>query len=200
MAINLHKSNFLERGSVITLPCKYILVRADYESPAAGQEINLDLSAFLLNCDGKIPTEDHFIYYNNPQSPDGSIQCFDDLEIQGDTGEMTLGVDLAKVNLNVAQIVIILTIHEAKRKNQNISHLNRPYIRFCDYTRELYRFELVGGESARSLEFCRILRNGSAWVVVATGIESPKELGDHAMSYISTRDETDSEQQIDPMV
>lgn len=92
---------------------------------------------------------------------------------------MTLGLDLSRVENNVLQIVLILTIHEAKLKNQNISHLNRPYIRFCDGEIELYRFEPVCDKSALSLEFCRFIRNGSSWVLVATGVGSPKELNDH---------------------
>ena len=170
------------------LASRYFLARADYESPVADHEINLDLSAFLLNENGELPSEDYFIFYNNPRSPDGGINCFDDIEIQNDTGETTLGIDLAKVNRSIFQIVIILTIHEAKAKKQNMSHLNRPYIRFCDCSKELYRFEPIGGDSARSLEFFRILRNGSGWLLVATGIGSPKELGDYAASYLPNLD------------
>ena len=187
MTINLQKQKILERGSVITLPCKNFLARTDYESPAIGQEINLDFSALLLDGNGKLPSENHFIFYGNRHSPDGSIEWFDDGNDPGATGEMTLGLDLTRVEATVLQVVLVLTIHEATMKNQTIAHLNRPYIRFCDLTRELYRFEPVGGESARSLELCRILRNGCAWVLVATGIGSPNEMGDYAMSHLPSQ-------------
>ena len=179
MPIKLEKVRFLERGAVVTLSSGNLLARADYESPEVGQEINLDLSVFLLDCYGNIPSADHVIFYNNQHSPDGSIEWFDDEVDLGNTGEMTLGLDLSRVENNVLQIVLILTIHEPKLKNQNISHLNRPYIRFCDGEIELYRFEPVCDKSALSLEFCRFIRNGSSWVLVATGVGSPKELIDH---------------------
>ena len=186
MSIRLHKTKILEKGHPINLSCGYLLARVDYESPTADQEINLDLSAFLLDCDGKIPSADHFVFYNNHHSSDGSVEWFDDGRDPYQTHEMTLGLDLSAVGNEVFQIVIILTIHEAKIKHQNISQLIRPYIRFCDGEKELYRFETVGDESSRSLEFCRILRKDSTWILVATGVGSSNELGDYVPAHLQS--------------
>ncbi len=187
MAINLQKKQILEKGSVVTLKESNFLVRADYEFPALGKEINLDLSAFLLDESGHTPSAKHFIFYSNPLSPDKSVECFDDTKIQDDPGgigEMTLRIDLSRTEPEVMQIIVILTIHEAEEKDQTISDLHHPYIRFCNDSSELYRFELIGVGLDRSLEFCRILRNGGKWVLVATGIGSPNELIGHVRTYV----------------
>lgn len=187
MAINLQKKQILEKGSVVTLHESNFLVRAGYEFPALDKEINLDLSAFLLDESSHTPSAKHFIFYSNLLSPDKSVECFDDTQIEDDPGgigEMTLRIDLARTEPEVIQIVVILTIHEAGEKDQTISDLHRPYIRFCNDSRELYRFELIGGGLERSLEFCRILRNGCKWVLVATGVGSSNELIGHVSTYV----------------
>jgi stress response protein SCP2 len=37
------------------------------------QNYDIDASVFALGKDGKIPNEKYFVFYNNSQSPDGSI-------------------------------------------------------------------------------------------------------------------------------
>lgn len=170
---------------MVTLYCGRFLARGGYESAAHGQALELDMSALLLEKNGKLPTERHFIYYNNLVSSDQAVKCFDDTEIQ-DAGadDFILSFDLDIVDVNVVQIVIILSIHEAIIKGQSIRHLNRPYLRFCDGLRELYRFEPATAGNARTLEFCRILRNGTGWVLVTTGIGSQNDLADYVLSHL----------------
>ncbi|MGE6729034.1 TerD family protein, partial [Streptomyces niveus] len=39
-----------------------------------GADFDLDASALLVNAAGKVPSDQHFIFYNNLKSPDGSVE------------------------------------------------------------------------------------------------------------------------------
>ena len=38
-----------------------------------GSAFDLDASAFVLNADGKVLSDQHFVFYNNPKDPSGAV-------------------------------------------------------------------------------------------------------------------------------
>ena len=81
MAINLEKG---QRQS-IDAPKFTVGLGWDSNSSSTGEGFDLDASVFLVGANGKIPNDNHFVYYNNLKSPDGAvIHTGDNLTGEGD--------------------------------------------------------------------------------------------------------------------
>lgn len=75
-----------------------------------GYDFDLDASAFMLGESGRIPTDEYFVFYNNPKSPDGSVESTgDDLTGGNSDGgdDETINVDLSKVDPKIQEIVLL---------------------------------------------------------------------------------------------
>ncbi|MFJ8258788.1 TerD family protein [Peribacillus asahii] len=138
-----------------------------------GQAYDLDASAFLLNAAGKCRNEYDFIFYNNLQSPDGSvIHTGDNRTGQGDGDDEQLKIDLAKVPNDVEKVAIAVTIHEAEVRSQNFGQVSNAFVRLVneDTNEEVLRFDLGEDFSIETaVVFCEIYRNKGEWKFSAVG-------------------------------
>src|ERR1700742_1416402 len=62
----------------------------------SGADFDLDASALMLDANGKILSDQHFVFFNNLNSPDGSVQHTGDNR----TGEGEGDDEAIKVNLS----------------------------------------------------------------------------------------------------
>src|SRR5215207_3939092 len=68
-----------------------------------GADFDLDASALLCGADGRVLSDQHFVFYNNLVSPDGSVQhTGDNLTGQGEGDDEMIRVNLAAVPGHVA--------------------------------------------------------------------------------------------------
>lgn len=86
---------------------------------------DLDVSAFLLDGNAKLLSDDGFIFYGNETAPDGSVWKSPD-EREGGTEE--LYIDITKLSPAVAEISIVVTIHKAVARKQNFGQVKGSYI------------------------------------------------------------------------
>ena len=161
-----------------------------------GPNFDLDVSAFMIGHDFKIPDDGFFVFYGTdnkgkdsegnerPLSQDGSmLGAVDEKEggsddEGGDTEDMIL--TLNKVDKRVEQIIITVTIckypHDDKRDKRTLA-LNFGMVHSC-YIRigndetgeEIARYNLAekfGNEDA--VEFGRLYRMGNEWEFEALG-------------------------------
>src|SRR5213082_3425189 len=71
-----------------------------------GADFDLDASALLLNTSGKVVSDQHFVFYNNLTSPDGSVEhTGDNLTGEGEGDDEAILVNLATVPPQVDRIV-----------------------------------------------------------------------------------------------
>ena len=92
----------------------------DTKNSDTGADFDLDASCVMLNSNGKLISDSHFIFYNNLKSPDGSvIHTGDNLTGAGDGDDEQIKVDLAKVGADVSKIIFVVTIHDADSRKQN---------------------------------------------------------------------------------
>jgi tellurium resistance protein TerD len=76
---------------------------------------DLDLSAFMLGADGKLVSDDFFVFYNNTDSPDGAVFLQSDNRTGVGAGDdETLVVDLSIVDPRVTEIVFVASVFEPK--------------------------------------------------------------------------------------
>jgi len=169
----------LEKGQRISMDKGLTLVGVGLgwdPNEGTGYDFDLDASAFMLGESGRIPTDEYFVFYNNPKSPDGSVESTgDDLtggnSDGGDDG--TINVDLSKVDPKIQEIVFTATIYKAEERRQNFGQVRNSYIRIYDAktNAEIARYDLDEDFSIETaVEFGRLYRRGDEWKFEAMGI------------------------------
>lgn len=138
-----------------------------------GQPFDLDASAFMVSENGKVPSNDYFIFYNQTRSKCGSVEHMgDNLTGDGDGDDEVIKVDLSKVEQDIRSIFITVTIHEAEIRKQNFGQVHNAFIRIVnqDTNAEIVRFDLSEDYSIEtSLIFGEIYRHSGEWKFRAIG-------------------------------
>lgn len=169
----------LEKGQRISMDKGLTLVGVGLgwdPNEGTGYDFDLDASAFMLGESGRIPTDEYFVFYNNPKSPDGSVESTgDDLTGGNSDGgdDETINVDLSKVDPKIQEIVFIATIYKAEERRQNFGQVRNSYIRIYDAktNAEIARYDLDEDFSIETaVEFGRLYRRGDEWKFEAMGI------------------------------
>lgn len=135
MAIDLKKGSKINLKKESPVGAKVFVVGLGWDpnENASSHSFDLDASAFLVGANGKIISDEYFVFYNNPKSPDGStIYGGDNRTGAGDGDDETLVVDTSKINPSVQQIVFCCSIDEADSRGQNFSMVNNAYIRIYE--------------------------------------------------------------------
>ena len=169
MAINLSK------GSKINLKKespsgKIFVVGLGWDTGDSAQ-FDLDASAFIVGANGKLLSDEYFVFYNNPKSPDGSvIYSGDNRTGAGDGDDESLVIDTSKINPEAQQIVFSCSINEAEKRGQNFSQVSNAYIRIYDQetSTEIATFflaEAASNETAFILG--RLVNSTEGWVFEA---------------------------------
>ncbi|WP_289665231.1 TerD family protein [Flavobacterium panacagri] len=182
MAINLEKG---QRQS-IAAPKFTVGLGWDSNSSNTGSSFDLDASVFLVGANGKIPNDNHFIYYNNLKSPDQAvIHAGDNLTGDGDGDDEKIYIDLSKISSDVNEISFVVTIHHADTKRQNFGQIRNSFIRILDESNvELVKYELDEDFSIETaVEFGRIYKRNEEWKFEAVGIGMKGGLQDYLNKY-----------------
>lgn len=169
----------LEKGQRISMDKGLTLVGVGLgwdPNEGTGYDFDLDASAFMLGESGRIPTDEYFVFYNNPKSPDGSVESTgDDLTGGNSDGgdDETINVDLSKVDPKIQEIVFTATIYKAEERRQNFGQVRNSYIRIYDAktNAEIARYDLDEDFSIETaVEFGHLYRRGDEWKFEAMGI------------------------------
>lgn len=169
----------LEKGQRISMDKGLTLVGVGLgwdPNEGTGYDFDLDASAFMLGESGRIPTDEYFVFYNDPKSPDGSVESTgDDLTGGNSDGgdDETINVDLSKVDPKIQEIVFTATIYKAEERRQNFGQVRNSYIRIYDAktNAEIARYDLDEDFSIETaVEFGRLYRRGDEWKFEAMGI------------------------------
>ncbi|MEW9530160.1 TerD family protein [Microbispora sp. NPDC049125] len=138
-----------------------------------GAEFDLDASALMLDGNGKILSDAHFVFFNNLKSPDGSVEhTGDNLTGQGDGDDEAIAVNLATVPAEVVKIVFPVSIYEAETRNQSFGQVRNAFIRIVNSADgvELARYDLTEDASTETaMLFGELYRHGAEWKFRAVG-------------------------------
>jgi len=183
MAINLQKG----QRENINAPKFTIGLGWDTNSSSTGTDFDLDASLFLLGDNKKIVSDEHFIFYNNLISPDGSVEhTGDNLTGAGDGDDEQVKVDLSKIDAKVQEICIVVTIHESESRRQNFGQVRNSFIRIFDAAtnQEILKYELEEDFSIETaVEFGRIYKREGQWKFEAVGVGMKGGLQDYLNKY-----------------
>lgn len=178
MAINLEKG----QRQAIGAPKFTVGLGWDSNSSSTGESFDLDASIFLVGANGKIPSDNHFVYYNNLKSPDGSvIHTGDNTTGDGDGDDEKIAIDLSKAGADVNEISFVVTIHQAETRKQNFGQVRNSFIRILDETNtELVKYELDEDFSIETaVEFGRLYKRNNEWKFEAVGVGMKGGLQDY---------------------
>lgn len=168
----------LEKGQRISMDKSLSLVGVGLgwdPNEGSGYDFDLDASAFMLGSKGKIPADEYFVFYNNPKSPDGSVESTGDDTTGGNSDggdDETLNVDLTKVDPQIQEIIFTATIYKAAERRQNFGQVSNSYIRIYDAktNTEIARYDLDEDFSIETaVEFGRLYRYNGEWKFEAIG-------------------------------
>jgi len=183
MAINLQKG----QRETINAPKFVVGLGWDANSSSTGSSFDLDASVFILNENKKLVSDEHFVFYNNPKSPDEAvIHSGDNLTGAGDGDDEQIHVDLSKIASNAAEICIVVTIHEAEGRRQNFGQVRSSFIRIFDpvTNADLLKYELDEDFSIETaVEFGRIYKRNNEWKFEAIGAGMKGGLQDYLNKY-----------------
>lgn len=138
-----------------------------------GVDYDLDASALLCGVNGKVLSDNHFVFYNNLKSPDGAVEHTGDNRTgEGEGDDEQIKVDLAALGSDVQKIVIPVSIDDADAKGQNFGQVNNAFIRVVNQAgnTELARFDLTEDASTETaMIYGELYRHGNDWKFRAVG-------------------------------
>jgi tellurium resistance protein TerD len=138
-----------------------------------GADFDLDASALMVGANGKILSDQHFIFFNNLTSPDGSVEhTGDNLTGEGEGDDEAIKVNLVAVPGEVDKIVVTVSIYEAESRQQSFGQVRNAFIRVVNQAdnRELTRYDLSEDASTETaMIFGELYRSGNEWKFRAVG-------------------------------
>ena len=138
-----------------------------------GADFDLDASALLCNATGKVVDDQHFVFFNNLKSPDGSVEhTGDNLTGEGDGDDESINVNLAGVPGHVEKIVFPVSIYDAPGRGQSFGQVMNAFIRVVDRSSgsELARYDLSEDASTETaMVFGELYRHSGEWKFRAVG-------------------------------
>ena len=139
-------------------------------------DFDLDAAAFLLGANGKVRSDEDFVFYNNLKHNSGSVEHMGDELVggnEGDEGDQEqIKIDISKIPEDVAKIDFTVTIYDADARKQKFGQVENAYIRVVDDEtgRELIRFDLGEDFSVETAVVVgEIYRNKGEWKFNAIG-------------------------------
>ena len=139
----------------------------------SGQDFDLDASALMLTASGRILSDEHFVFFNNLTSPDGSVEhTGDNLTGSGEGDDEQIKVDLSRVPAEVDRIVFPVSIYEADNRRQNFGQVRNAFIRVVNAAdgAELTRYDLSEDASSETaMIFGELYRHSGDWKFRAVG-------------------------------
>lgn len=138
-----------------------------------GADFDLDASAFVLNDSGKVLSDQHFVFYNNPKDPAGAVAHLGDNRTgEGAGDDEVIEIDLGTLTGDTAKVAFVVTIHDAEARKQNFGQVGNAYIRAlnAEGEQEIARYDLSEDASTETaMIFGELYRHNDEWKFKAIG-------------------------------
>jgi tellurium resistance protein TerD len=138
-----------------------------------GSDFDLDASAIACRADGRVLSDQFFIFFNNLRSPEGSIEHQgDNLTGEGEGDDEQVKVSLVGLPPEIDKIVFPVSIYDAETRQQSFGQVRNAFIRVVNDAggAEIARYDLSEDASTETaMVFGEVYRNGADWKFRAVG-------------------------------
>lgn len=169
----------LTKGDILDLTkeapsLKNVILAAGWDTNDAGKDnFDLDISAFLLNANGRVTNPSTQIVFFNAMQQKGIFLEGDNQTGAGDGDDEKIHIALDELDADVCEIIFNVNIYDAVAKRQTFGMVKNSYVRLLDQDnndREILRFDLKDDAStATAVEFAKLKRNNNGWTFEALG-------------------------------
>lgn len=136
-------------------------------------DIDCDASAIMITTNGKLASNSDVIFYHNLHHSSGSVNHMgDNLTGAGDGDDEQITVDLRQVPENYEKIIFVVTIYQAKERDQHFGMIQNAFIRISDSSngKELCKYNLSENYTGKTaLIFGELYRHNGEWKFSAVG-------------------------------
>lgn len=184
----------LDKGGILDLTkqdkeYRHVALGGGWNQAQNGPSGDLDLSAFLLDRNGRITNPAEQVVYFRQMSQKGISLDGDNRTGAGEGDDETISINLDEISQDIHRIVFFITIFDAKVKNQTFGQISEAYVRLIDkddYDFEIVRFNLTENYGAdTAVTAAELFRNSSGgWSFKAIGEGSIADLNDLAVKYM----------------
>ena len=138
-----------------------------------GADFDLDASAIMVDANGRVLSDGHFVFFNNLKSPEGSVEHMgDNLTGGGEGDDEQIKVNLATVPAECGKVVFPVSIYEADQRQQNFGQVRNAFIRIVNQSdnSEIARYDLTEDAATETaMVFGEIYRSFGEWKFRAVG-------------------------------
>ena len=185
VTLNLQKNTFLDLTKRNPGLSK-VKLGAGWDIAQGGADFDLDISAFLLNANGKISSGADVVFFNNMNVPGVRLNG-DNRTGAGEGDDETIDIDLAAIAPTVQKVVFCVTIADAAARMQTFGMVQNSYVRLMDAAqgdKEICRFVLKDDyATATAMIFAELERNGNEWNFKTIGEGKQGDLNTIATMY-----------------
>jgi len=132
-----------------------------------GENIDVDLSCFILNKDGKTREDADFVFYNNLKSADLAVRHLGDNRTGfGENDDEAIIIDISALSYDVYKIVFVVSIYMADERDQDFTHVERSFVRVVNEENdtEMARDDMTETfKDNTGVVFCELERAGTEW-------------------------------------
>ena len=127
----------------------------------------------MLDAGGKVLSDQHFVFYNNPKAPGGGVEHKgDNRSGEGEGDDEVIEITLDSMDATAAKVSFVVTIHDADQRKQNFGQVGNAYIRAlnAEGDQEIARYDLSEDASTETaMIFGELYRNNDEWKFKAIG-------------------------------
>lgn len=168
----------LTKGAVLDLTkqapsLNRVVLGAGWDVAVNGANFDLDISAFLLNAQGRVTNVGTDVVFFNQMQQRGIRLEGDNRTGAGEGDDERISITLNELDPNVHKIVFFVTIFEANNRHQTFGMVNNSFVRLLDADnneQEICRFELKEKYStATAITFAEVYKENGRWNFKAIG-------------------------------
>ncbi|MFI2073803.1 TerD family protein [Streptomyces triculaminicus] len=136
-------------------------------------DVDLDASALVLGGDGRVLSDEHFVFFNNRATPENSVRHTGDNKTgEGDGDDEQIAVDFTLLPAQAESVVFVVSIHDENGPAITFGRVRDAYIRVVHQATgvEMCRFELTeDAHDQTAMVFGQLYRREGEWKFRAIG-------------------------------
>ena len=144
----------------------------DLKNPPEG-----DIFAFLIGKNGKTPSNEDFVFYNQPDGVNGNVQLHaSDVTADNEGGSQTIELALHDMRYEIVSVIVGFNLYRAGERDQSFRFLQSCEVTLSDGGKKplaSFAIDPKAHRDAICMSLLRLDRDGNDWAVTPLEEESP---------------------------